>query len=61
MDNDFHQTLDIFKLFEGLEVKNMDDPASAETIMNGHQPDARPLVNGEHKAAVNGSSNKDLN
>ena len=49
--------MDIFKLFEGLAVKNTDEHASAETITNGHQSDAPPLVNGEHKAVVNGITN----
>jgi hypothetical protein len=57
VDNDFHQTMDIFKLFQGLAVKNMDERASAETITNGHQSDAPPHVNGEYKAIANGISN----
>ena len=61
MDNDFHQTFDIFKIFESLEVKNMDEPATAESLTNGHGPDVRHLVNGEHKAAVNGASKEVLN
>lgn len=37
VDNDFHSTQSVFKLFHGLEIKNMDDPAATtKPVINGH-------------------------
>ena len=57
MDNDFHRTHDIFALFEGLEVPNMDTVATAEPFMNRHNGASGPFVNGEHKPSSNGLLN----
>ena len=57
VDNDFHRTHDIFNLFEGLEVQNMDkttSPATAST--NGHEAsNGNQASNG--LASTNGSIN----
>ena len=57
MDNDFHKTHDIFELFEGLEVPNMDTVATAEPFVNGHKGASGPFVNGDHKPSPNGLLN----
>lgn len=37
VDNDFHETFDIFNLFDGLEVPDLDQKASVNGIeVNGH-------------------------
>lgn len=36
VDNDFHQTESIFRLFDGLEVQGMDTPSKSTSIPNGH-------------------------
>lgn len=45
MDNDFHQTHDIFALFKGLETKDMKKiPTIPSSLTNGHQTNG--VVNG---------------
>ncbi len=49
--NDFHSTNGIFRLFDGLEVKNMDDPAAVtEPITNGIHVNGKAELNGSFKA-----------
>ena len=57
MDNDFHRTHDIFALFEGLKVPDMDLSVTAETFINGGREDSTPLINGEYKILQNGVLN----
>ena len=48
--NDFHSTHGIFRLFDGLEVKNMDDPSAVtESVINGISANGKPKLNGSHK------------
>lgn len=57
MDNNFHKTHGIFELFDGLGMKNMDDPTSAEPYTNGVHSDTDSLTNGHQMMATNGINN----
>ncbi len=57
VDNDFHRTHDIFALFEGLEVPNMDSIAAVEPFVKGHNGASGHFLNGEHKPSSNGLLN----
>ncbi|KAL9123973.1 MAG: hypothetical protein Q9217_006652 [Psora testacea] len=47
VDNDFHQTHAIFNIFEGMAVKDMDEPLeAAEATVNGYLGDLAPQING---------------
>lgn len=49
--NDFHSTHGIFRLFDGLKVKNMDDPAAVtEPVINGGHANGTAELNGHFKA-----------
>jgi methylenetetrahydrofolate reductase (NADPH) len=48
--NDFHSTHGIFRLFDGLEVKNMDDPAAVtKPVINGVHANGMGELNGSFK------------
>lgn len=38
VNNDFHQTHNIFSLFDGLEVKGLNEPFHLDTETNGIHP-----------------------
>lgn len=46
--NDFHSTHGIFKLFNGLQVADLDDPAKRTKHTNGDDQ-ATAQLNGTHK------------
>lgn len=48
--NDFHSTHGIFRLFDGLEVKNRNDPAAvAAPVINGISANGKAELNGSFK------------
>ena len=47
VDNDFHQSNDIFELFDGVAVKDMQKPVQAgQPTTNGHTTDHDPVTQG---------------
>ena len=54
VDNDFHKTFDIFKLFDGMEVPDLDQKAGVNgTEVNGQVGISGTEANGQ--ASVNGT------
>ena len=57
MDNDFHQTDSIFRLFDGLEVQDLDQSFSLPnaTIPNGHKVASDSSNNNNNINITNGA------